>query len=454
MHLRLPELRAHRRGVLAATGAVALALAGCGGGGEAAADGPRIAGFAAERATVAIGDRARLRAEFAGGSGRIEPGIGPVASGTAVDTAPLDRDTTYRLVVQSADGRSARRDLTVSAAFRDRYVTLAAPFAVSAHAAVAAGDGSVLVIGGSRAGESAPSTGIDRFDPATGRFTRIGQLRTGRSGHTATRLADGRVLVVGGTTALQIGSVADLIDERSGAVVHGGNLVQPRSRHSATVLTDGRVLVVGGSNRNSAELWDPATRSWRLVAQRMRSLREHHSATLLADGRVLIVGGAPADLTTHQAEIFDPRTESFTPVAGLPDGPRALHSAWRLADGSVLLVGGEAAYPDGSAEVLASALRFDPATGRLDAAAPLTRPRSFATAVALPDDRLLLFGGEHVIDEPAPTAESYRPAGGSALAALPGGRRLHSATRLHDGRVLIVGGETPAGYVSTVLVYE
>jgi hypothetical protein len=342
----------------------------------------------------------------------------------------------------------------VSAVFRDRYATWAAPFAVSAHAAVGAADGSVLVIGGSRAGESAPSTAIDRFDPATGRFTRIGELRTGRTGHTATRLPDGRVLVVGGVTALQIGSVADLIDERSGAVAHGGNLVQPRSRHSATLLADGRVLVVGGIGRNSAELWDPATNRWRLVTQRMRSPREYHSATLLADGRVLIAGGAPADLAVHQAEVFDPRTETFTPVAGLPDGPRALHAAWRLADGSVLLAGGEAVSPDGSVEVLATALRFDPATNRLEAAAPLARARTIATALPLPGDRLLLFGGEHAIDEPAPTAESYGRAGGRALAAMPGGRRLHSATRLPDGRVLIVGGEHAGGYANEVLIYE
>jgi hypothetical protein len=446
-----------RRALISGIALVAAGLAGCGGGGDggnAPAGPPQITQFAADRTGYAVGERARLRAEFSGGSGRIEPGLGAVASGTSVETPVLDRNLSYRLIVTAADGRSASRELQLGVGFRDRYQVLPQALAVSQHAAVAAGDGTVLVIGGSRAGESAASTAIDRFDPATGRFTRIGELRTGRTGHTATRLPDGRVLVVGGASALQIGVVADLIDERSGAVSHGGTLAQPRSRHAATLLADGRVLVVGGVNRNSAELWDPTTHTWRPVAQPMRSLREYHSATLLADGRVLIAGGAPAGLATHQAELFDPRTETFTPVPGAADGPRALHQALRLADGSVLLVGGEAVQPDGSAEVLASALRFDPASGRLETAAPLARARSIATAVALPDDRLLLFGGEHEIDAPTATAESYGRTGGSALATLPGARRLHSATRLADGRVLIVGGERPDGYASEVLLYE
>ncbi|MFN7573156.1 MAG: Kelch repeat-containing protein [Betaproteobacteria bacterium] len=456
MTARLIDPQTARRRLISGIALIAAGLAGCGGGGggEAPIGAPQIAQFAAERTSYVVGERARLQADFSGGSGRIEPGVGAVASGASVETPVLDRNVTYRLIVTGADGRTSSRELALTVGFRDRYQVLPQALEVSQHAAVAAGDGGVLVIGGSRAGESASSTAIDRFDPVTRTFTRIGELRTGRTGHTATRLPDGRVLVVGGASALQIGIVADLIDERSGAVTHGGTLAQPRSRHTATLLADGRVLVAGGINRNTAELWDPATNTWRLVVQRMRSLREYHSATLLADGRVLIAGGAPANLATHQAEVFDPRTETFTPVPGAADGPRALHHALRLADGSVLLVGGEAVYADDSAEVLASALRFDPATGRLEAAAPLARARTIATAVALPADQLLLFGGEHEIDAPAATAESYGRAGGSAIAAMPAARRAHSATRLADGRVLIVGGERPGGYAGEVLLYE
>ena len=69
---------------------------------------------------------------------------------------------------------------------------------------------------------------------------------------------------------------------------------------------------------DSVEIWEPTTRSWRLVVQRMAHTREHASATLLADGRVLIVGGqTPANVYVF-AEIFDPRSETFTRVAGAP----------------------------------------------------------------------------------------------------------------------------------------
>ena len=428
----------------------------CGGeGSDAPADGaPVITRFSADRTQYFVGEKATLTVAYSGRVGRIEPGVGPVASGTHVETRALDRAVTYRLVVESA-GRSTARELALPVAFRDRYVALPAPFIASEHAAVTAADGSVLVIGGSR-GLATLSESIDRFDPATRLFTRIGSMRTGRSGHTATRLPDGRVLVLGGASSLQIGNVADLIDERTGAVSHGGELMQPRGWHATTLLADGRVLVSGGIGRSTVEIWDPQTNTWHLVAERMAHVRTRHTSTLLADGKVLIAGGWSDGSPYRFAEIFDPQAERFAPVDSETNDARRLHAAHRLADGSVLIVGGEADAAGGGTVLLASALRFDPGTNHIGSVAPMARARTLVQSVARPDDRVLLLGGETDLGQPTPSGEAYRPGqGGGPLAAMPGARAWHTASRLEDGRILVVGGTGAGGaYVPQVLLYE
>jgi galactose oxidase len=83
-----------------------------------------------------------------------------------------------------------------------------------------------------------------------------------------------------------------------------------RRQHNATVLPDGTVLVTGGtqghmddiSSRNfndvtqgapvhQAELWDPATKKWTLMAAEDVDRCYHSTALLLPDGRVLSAGG-------------------------------------------------------------------------------------------------------------------------------------------------------------------
>lgn len=334
------------------------------------------------------------------------------------------------------------------------YVPLAAPFTVSLHAAVATAEGGVLVIGGSR-GERALSASLDLYNPTTRSFGRIGGLLTGRAEHSATRLADGRVLVLGGATSLQIGNIAELVDPRSGAVQAAGALHHPRARHATVALADGRVLTLGGINRASAEIWDPASMSWRLLAATLANPREHPSATLLADGRVLVVGGDSGSVDYQFAEIFDPATERFTVLETGIRQRRSFHQAHRLADGSVLILGGEA---DGAA--LASVLRYLPAQQRLREEPTLAGARSLARSVLLGTDaeeRVLLFGGQQQLQsEHSASAEAYRPgSGGSALPALPGPRAWHSVSPLPDGAVLIVGGErADGGYVSEALLFR
>lgn len=431
-----------RRHLLAAAAMTAL-LAACGGGGSAGpeAPAPQILEFSADRTRHAVGERAQLRVRYAGGNGRIEPGIGAVASGASIDTSVLDASRRYRLIVDAPGKPGASRELAIEVGFRDRYASFEAP-QMAHHATVAAADGSAIVLGGSR-GEGVLSSAIERFDPATRRLTRIGQMATGRANASAVRLADGRILVFGGTASANELPFAELVDERTGAVTRAGTLRQGRIRHAAVQLADGRVMAIGGSNRDSVEIWSPATRDWRLVAQRMAHDREYASATLLPDGKVLIVGGDTESNAYVFAEVFDPATERFTPVAGAPVERRWLHGAYRGADGSVWLIGGEGGSQ--GVGLLASVWRFMPSTGRFEPQTPLTAARTLVAGVMTPDDEALLIGGQVSGEFVTGAGVSYRNGSQRGLPMLRSQRAWHTVTRLADGRVLVLGGEDHLG---------
>lgn len=440
-----------RRRQLMLFAAAGTMLSACGGGGGDAST--PVIEFSSDRSDYLVGEKALLSVRFTGTSARIEPDIGPVANGAVVETPPLTDSRSYRLVVESPDASPLSRELALEVRFRDRFVTLPTSFPVAFHAAVAAADGSVIVIGGDRGG-NVLSEAIDRFDPGTRSFSRIGNLSTGRGEHTALMLADGRILVFGGTTSLNVGPYAELVDPVNGQVSDGGAMVLSRSNHSATLLADGRVLAAGGSGRDSAEVWDPATGGWRLLGSRMSHVREGHTATLLADGKVLIAGGHADGPGYVFAEIFDPLTETFTPLASGITERRMHHAAEPMSDGSVLIFGGEVLDAQ-SLVLLSSVLQFDPATRGFSATAALGSARTLARGLSRADGSVLLFGGQLPGEPATASSVAWRTDEQRALAAMPQPRRWHTVSNLPDGRLLVLGGEDANGaLVSSALIYE
>jgi hypothetical protein len=463
-----------RRRLLAAAAltTATLWLAACGGGSSSGSDpvtgnppppaGPRIQSFAAASATVYIGERPLVTATFSGGQGRVEP-IGPVASGVAFSVPVLDRALRLTLHVEAPGQPSATRTLDLVPRYRDRYEPLAGALGVQAHAAVPLPDGGLAVVGGSRGGTMF-STAVDRFDPETRRFTTVAQMSLGRVGHQAVRLRggprNGQLLVVGGILSLETELPAEVVDLAEGSATEVGRPVEGRLEHVLVALPGGRVLVVGGLGRDSLELWDAATGEFRLVAARMRHARAAPAVELLDDGRVLIVGGVAEDDADYVlAELFDPESETFSPVTTPLAERRHGDRAHRRADGQVLLLGGErpvlGGLPLGDGEPADTVLRFDPATATLQRHATLDTPRSRMASVMLPDDTLLLFGGRTPARDA--TAESLGLQGSALhpVAALPNARRMATAHRLPDGRVLVFGGgDGGEAHVASVLVYE
>ncbi len=213
---------------------------------------------------------------------------------------------------------------------------------------------------------------------------------------------------------------------------------------TATLLRDGRVLVVGGSGRNAAgafsvapaEVWDPATGSFS-PAGTLATGREGHTATLLRDGRVLVVGGVDDNGFVTTAEIWDPATSTFSPTGSLSVG-RGEARAQLLSDGRVLVIGGNDGTAGGrrlSAEV------WDPGTGTWSLGDTLPESR-YPDGVLLDDGRILVINRSFedsigsVFDPVTGESTDFSP-----WPDLPSPHMSIVATRLQDGRVLVMGGE-------------
>ncbi len=166
------------------------------------------------------------------------------------------------------------------------------------HTATLLQDGRVLVVGGGGEGYASQSL-ADLYDPATGKFTRTGSMKTGRWLHTATLLHDGRVLVIGGRSPKDsVYTSAEIYEPATGRFRSAGSLSEGRQQQTATLLPDGRVFIAGGywsdgqkyRVLSSTEMFDPATGKFSPVGS-MGAPRDGHTATLLNNGRVLLASG-------------------------------------------------------------------------------------------------------------------------------------------------------------------
>ena len=300
----------------------------------------------------------------------------------------------------------------------------------------------------------------------TDTWTAAPQMPTERvAGHTATLLASGKLLVVGGVKSAGAGTAAaDLFDPVSATWTPVAPMNVMRTSHTATLLNDGRVLVAGGStvssvaaqgyvNDASAEIYDPVANTW-TATPAMSAARSHHSATLLPDGKVLVVGGENLlYLVGATAEIYDPVANTWTPTRAAPISPRSQHTATLLPSGLVLITGGFDIVL-GVLTPLATTELYDPVlhtstttdgngvstttTTGMDftAAAPMAFAHYGHSATRLPDGHVVVVGGNTT------QTQAYDPVAGTWATQGPTAatHTSHGAVLLPDGRLLVVGG--------------
>ena len=198
----------------------------------------------------------------------------------------------------------------------------------------------------------------------------------------------------------------------------------------------------------SAELYNPKTGTFTPTGP-MSIARIDQTATLLQDGDVLIAGGWDSSgAPLASAELYDPKTGTFRKTGSMTT-PRVFDTATLLSAGRVLVTGGVA--DKGGSVINASAELYDAMTGVFSVTGSMIVPRVYHTATLLHDGRVLVVGGE------SDSAEIYDPATATftPTGSMAATRSMHTATLLADGRVLVLGGESDdTGSISSAELFD
>ena len=289
-----------------------------------------------------------------------------------------------------------------------------------------------------------------------GTWFATGPMTTSRIGHTATLLPNGTVLAAGGLPNSEISAggnylaSAEIHDPATRSWSLTGSMSNARFLHTLTALANGTVLVTGGKDINgyfaSAEIYDPATGKWTPTGS-MTMARGDHTATLLPNGTALIAGGGDNNGYFASAEIYDPATGKWTPTGSMTTA-RGDHTATLLKNGKVLVAGG-------SGSGAASAEIYDPASGTWSVTGSMSSARSSFTATLLPNGTVLAAGG--VNGAILSSAELYDPASGtwSFTGSMTSERADYAATRLQNGTVLVSGGTSnSSASIASAEIYD
>ena len=137
------------------------------------------------------------------------------------------------------------------------------------HAATLLKNGQVLITGGF-AGDIPAENSAELYDPATGRFTSVAAMAVAREGHQAALLPNGDVLVVGGSglnPQHRFLASVELYDPATKRFTVLGEMLLPRFGPTLTLLDNGQVLVTGRFAApgyfatSTAELYQPPTKA-------------------------------------------------------------------------------------------------------------------------------------------------------------------------------------------------
>ena len=149
----------------------------------------------------------------------------------------------------------------------------------------------------------------------------------------------------------------------------------------------------------------------------------------------------PSESTSSAGEPIGSSTSCLSPAFRM-NAERAAHTATRLPDGKVLIAGGF--REEGTSEIaIASAETFKPETNTFVPTSDMNAPRNGHTATLLHNGKVLLAGGWNQQGRTA-TAELFDPQTGTFeyTGSLMAPRQGLTATLLKNGQVLIAGGDS------------
>ena len=279
-------------------------------------------------------------------------------------------------------------------------------------------DGRALVVGGgaieNRAGRALRA---ELWDPRTQAFEAAGRLDSARNGHRAFALFNGDAVVTGPGNKEWL-----RWDARKRAFEPIGRPSEPRPETHQ--LANGRLLAAGVNDEATckrgkayastpdAEVWLPRQGLFQ-AAGAFRSPRYEATVTPLPDGSALFYGGGIAtcmDASRYRsAELWDPASRTFQ-RAGRTELPHWDEVNALLHDGRVAIIGGLGTDDYACGEAVLGAIElWDPSTRSFSVAGALDHPRSAAAAIPLDDGSVLVLGGFDQLGDPVAAAELWVP---------------------------------------------
>ena len=307
----------------------------------------------------------------------------------------------------------------------------------------------------------------------------------GRAGHTATSVRGGsapnssglNVLVAGGYTGASSPNAFDTMDRFgfdsnsfSHSVAFSGSMISgplQRAHHASAFFIDPsngaiKVLATGGADdgdlgnatvehaTGNVYGFSPTEAVSSVSNSMVGGARVDHSACWVPSNQVVILGGCSNGLALNTIEHYDPVTNSFFQPANLVAGgsaslgaamERCDHETVLLADGRVFVAGG---YNPSNITPM-PCLIYDPSSGdtaTADGGATQLVLRDH-TATRMANGWVLIVGGRNTITgNLVSTARVYKPETDSFSdeISVDEARAMHTATLLGDKNVLVTGG--------------
>ena len=227
------------------------------------------------------------------------------------------------------------------------------------HAAVAAVNGKLYVVGGYAPGllvdipqVRRPMNEVWEYDPGQDRWRARAPMPTAR-GALAVGVIGGKIYAVGGEAKGKAVNTLEMYDPVTNTWQALPPMPTPRD-HLAVAVLDGRLYAIAGRQRFMSspvvvnEVYDPATQSWMIKAP-MPTRRSGIAAAVLGR-RIYAFGGEyKMDVGPFRAtEVYDPQTDQWREQAPMPTGRHGLGAV--VFDGRIYVVAGgpKAGRPQGS----------------------------------------------------------------------------------------------------------
>ena len=232
-----------------------------------------------------------------------------------------------------------------------------------------------------------------------------------------------------------------------------GSMTISRSGHSAVLLPNGKVLVSGGVYQGvTSELYNSNNGTWSATGSMATSREAASTSILLTNGKVLVSGGYQSNSGAYlkNAEIYDPTNAAWFPT-GLMTTARSQCNAIALPNGRALITGGQF----GGGGATSSAEIYDSATGTWSETGSMNHYHVSHTATLLADGTCLVTGGISA-GTYLSVCELWDPVTGTwaETTSMNSARASHTATLLPNGKVLVTGGQGPTAALSSTEIWD